>query len=101
MVEILIVIPIISFIIERSVEMVVRLAPILEDKRIEDMNIKMVIAFAFSLVIVGSLQLDIFREVFGIEMMAGVGLFFTALLLAGGSNVIHDLLDLAEKGGKS
>ena len=97
MMDIIFLLGVLSFIIERTIDIVARAFPILRDLRLKEINAEMCLAWAFSLMLLGSLQLDIFEELFEIHMAAGMGIFFGAILLAGGSNVIHDLIRLTQK----
>lgn len=97
MMEVIFLLGALSFIIERSIDIVMRAVPLLKDVRLKDINIQMCLAWAFAIILLGSLQLDIFKELFGMELQAGMGIFFGAILLSGGSNVIYDLIQLTKE----
>ncbi len=80
-----------SFTVERLVELVLQLFPILHKRKIRAVDIGLLLSLGFSLVLSYGARLNFF-ELFDIRFIwPHLGPFFTALFMAGGSSVVHDL----------
>lgn len=78
--------------VERFVEIIVKLIPSIHKKRLLGIEVPVLLAFFFSLIIAMGTALDFF-QVFNIEFRwPCVGYILTALVMTGGSNLIHDLV---------
>jgi len=85
-----------SFLVERLVEWVVRLIPPLDDVEIKFVNIQMVLAVLFSLILAFGAKLDFF-VMMGIPFYwPYVGIILTAIIMSGGSNFVHDIIGWVE-----
>lgn len=81
-----------AFVVERLVEVVLRVFPMFDHKKIGMVNIAMVLTLVFSLVIAFGASLDFF-EMFGITFQwPYVGPVVSALLMMGGSSLVHDVI---------
>ena len=81
-----------SIVVERIIEIIVRLFPILDDIKIKELDIKLGIAFIFGLVLAFGAQLEFF-SMFNIEFhYLYVGQIISAIFIMAGSNYIHDLI---------
>ena len=82
-----------AFVIERLVEVIVKLMPFLKQLNIQEVNIEMFLALAASLVIAFGTELDFFK-IFTIEFQYPyVGNVLSALFMSAGSNVVHDIIE--------
>lgn len=85
-----------SFLVERLVEWVVRLVPPLADVEIKYVNLQMVLAVLFSLILAFGAKLDFF-VMMGIPFFwPYVGIILTAIVMSGGSNFVHDIIGWVE-----
>ncbi len=85
-----------AFVVERLVEVVLKLFPWFDKKRIIYVDVAMILALAFSLVIAFGANLDFF-QMFGIEFAwPYVGPVVAAILMMGGSNLVHDIIKWVE-----
>jgi hypothetical protein len=87
-----------AFAVERFVEIIVKLIPSIHKKRLLGIEVPVLLAFLFSLIIAMGTALDFF-QVFNIEFLwPCVGFVLTALVMTGGSNLIHDLVAWVKAG---
>lgn len=85
-----------AFVVERLVEVVLKVFPWFDKKRIVFVDVAMILALAFSLVIAFGANLDFF-QMFGIEFAwPYVGPVVAAILMMGGSNLVHDIIKWVE-----
>lgn len=81
-----------SVIVERIVEVLVKLVPVIGDIRIKQFDIKMLIAFVFGAVFVFGADLDFFRMV-NIEFtLPYVGYIVSSIFVMAGSGYISDII---------
>ena len=81
-----------SVIVERIVEVLVKLVPAVGDIRIKQFDIKMLIAFVFGAVFVFGADLDFFRMV-NIEFtLPYVGYVVSSIFVMAGSGYISDII---------
>jgi len=81
-----------SFVIERFVEVVTKLLPVLKNVQLKEVNVQMLIALLASGVLAFGAQLDFFK-MFNVEFQwPYVGEALSALFMAAGSNVVHDIV---------
>ncbi len=86
-----------SFVVERLTEGFLKLFPIIDKKKIAEVNIPLLIALIFSLVISFGAGFNLFT-IFDIDFhFKYAGEFFSAILMSGGSKVIHDIIGYIEK----
>lgn len=82
-----------SFIVERAVEMVIRMFPALSNLDIKCFNVEMGLAFLLSLLLAYGGNLDLF-SMFDVDFFVPfVGPALSALFMSGGSNVVHDIIE--------
>lgn len=82
--------------VERLVELTVKIIPWLDKKKIANVDLGMLLAFTYALVIAIGAKLDFFT-IFGIEFnIALVGYIIAALFMAGGTELIHSIINLSE-----
>lgn len=82
-----------SFTVERLVELVLQIFPILHKKKVMAVDIGLLLGLMFSLILSYGARLNFF-EVFDIRFVwPELGPFFTALFMAGGSNFVHDITE--------
>jgi hypothetical protein len=87
-----------AFAVERFVEIIVNIIPALHRKRLLGIEMPFLLAFVLSLTIAVGTALDFF-QVFNIQFRwPGVGYVLTALVMTGGSNLIHDLVNWVRAG---
>jgi hypothetical protein len=81
-----------SVIVERIVEVLVKLVPVIGEIRIKQFDIKMLIAFVFGAVFVFGADLDFFRMV-NIEFtLPYVGYVVSSIFVMAGSGYISDII---------
>ncbi len=81
-----------SFVVERLTELAIKLVPALSSLDIKKLNIEMTISLIWSLIISFGATLDFF-SMFNIAFKwPAVGMILTAILMSGGSNVVHDVV---------
>ena len=81
-----------SVIVERIVEVLVKLVPVIGEIRIKQFDIKMLIAFVFGAVFVFGADLDFFRMV-NIEFtLPYVGYIVSSIFVMAGSGYISDII---------
>ena len=81
-----------SVIVERMVEVLVRLIPALDDVHIKQLDIKMLIAFVFGAVFVFGADLDFFRMVNIDFTLPYVGYVVSSVFVMAGSGYISDII---------
>jgi len=87
-----------AFAVERFVEIIVSIIPDLHKKRLLGVEMPLLLALVLSLTIAIGTSLDFF-QVFSIEFRWPlVGYVLTALVMTGGSNLIHDLVSWVRAG---
>jgi len=81
-----------SIVTERTIEILTKLFPILDDVSIKQLDIKLVIGLVFGLVFAFGAGLDFF-SMFSINFqLPYVGAVISAIFIMAGSNYIHDLI---------
>lgn len=81
-----------AFAVERFVEVVLKAIPSLDKRTLLGIEVPVLLSFAFSLVTAIGTGLDFFR-MFDISFLwPCVGYVFAALVMTGGSNLIHDIV---------
>jgi len=81
-----------SFAVERFVEMIVNIVPDIHRKRLLGIEVPLLLTLLLSLAIAAGTALDFF-QVFNIGFRwPFIGYMLTALVMTGGSNLIHDLV---------
>jgi hypothetical protein len=86
-----------SVVVERILEVIARLFPILDEINIKQFNIKMLIALAFGSLFAFGGQLDFFQMVNISFDIPYVGQAISALFIMAGSNYIHDLISAVNR----
>jgi hypothetical protein len=82
-----------AMVMERSVELVVRIVPGLNSRKLWGLSVPALVAFLFSLVLAYGANLDFFA-LFEFEFEWDfLGPFFSALFMTGGSSLLHDLME--------
>jgi hypothetical protein len=82
----------VAIITERLVEVLGKAIPVLNKIKLNQLDIKLGIAFAFGLLFAVGANLDFFKMT-GIEYRyGGVGVVVSAIFIMAGSNYIHELL---------
>lgn len=87
-----------AFAVERFVEIIVNVVPGIHRRRLLGVEVPVLLAFVLSLTIAMGTALDFF-QVFNIEFRWPCeGYVLTALVMAGGSNLIHDIVSWVRAG---
>ena len=82
-----------AFVVEKLVEVVLRIFPFFDHKKIVLVDVALILALTFSLVIAFGANLDFF-VMFEIQFQwPYVGPVISALLMMGGSSLVHDVLE--------
>lgn len=82
-----------AFAVERLVELVMNVVPMLDKKRVFGIQIPTLLAMALSLFLAYGSGLDFFA-MFGISFQwRPVGPAITGLFMGGGSNLVHDIVE--------
>lgn len=81
-----------AFAVERLVEIIVRIVPKIQKAKVLGIEVPVLISLMLSLMIAAGTDLDFFA-VFHVRFLwPCVGYIFTALVMTGGANFIHDLV---------
>jgi len=92
-VELLMVWLFLAFVIERLVEVLVKLLPFLQEITIKQVNVEMLLSLLAALVLSFGANLDFFK-LFSIDFQwPYVGCVLSAFFMAAGSNVVHDITE--------
>jgi len=86
-----------SVVVERILEVIARLFPILDDVNIKQFNIKMLISLGFGALFAFGGNLDFFQMVNISFEIPYVGQAISALFIMAGSNYIHDLISAVNR----
>ena len=85
-----------AFLVERLVEWLTKLVPWLDTVQVKQVNLQMVLAVLFSMVLAFGAKLDFF-VMMGIEFYwPYAGIILTAIIMSGGSNFVHDIVGWVE-----
>ncbi len=86
-----------SVVIERGIEILGKLFPVIDDINVKEFNIKMAIALVFGGIFAYGGQLDFFSMVSINFAIPYVGYAISALFLAAGSNYISDIIQVLNR----
>ncbi len=86
-----------SVVVERMLEVIGRLFPVLDNVNIKEVNIKMIISFTFGCLFAFGGNLDFFHMVNIQFNIPYVGEFISAVFIMAGSNYIHDLISAVNR----
>lgn len=82
-----------AFIVERIVELVLKLLPVLDHTKLIGIDTPMFLSLLISLVLAFGANLDFF-QMFHIDFgWLYIGPVVSAILMMGGSNLVHDIID--------
>lgn len=79
--------------VERLVEIILTMLPALQKGKPFGIDVGLLLAFAFSLILAYGVPLDVFDLVGFSPQWVWLGPFVSALFLTGGSNMLHDLAE--------
>jgi hypothetical protein len=92
---------ILAVIVERAIELLLKIFPFIDKKKIAEVDIQLVMALALGELVAFGAGIDLF-EIAGIEfMLPYVGCAFAGFFIAGGSTGVHELLQLISKAKES
>ncbi len=87
-----------AFVVERIVEVVLKVFPSLDKKKFLGVETPLLLSFVFSLITAVGANLNFF-DLFGICFRwYFVGYIFSALTMTGGSNLLHDIVEWVRTG---
>lgn len=85
-----------SFVVEKLVEVVLKLVPSIDHKTVVYLDVPLLLALIFGLIIALGAPLDFFA-MFGLQFQwPYVGCVITGLLMMGGSSLVHDVIQWVE-----
>ncbi|MGI6642575.1 MAG: hypothetical protein ACOX3V_00930 [Bacillota bacterium] len=87
-----------SFAVERIVEVVLKVLPSIDKRKLLGVEVSIILSFVFSLITAIGASINFF-EVFEIHFRwPFVGYVFSALVMTGGSNLLHDIVEWGRAG---
>lgn len=84
---------VLAFIVERLVEIITNIFPQLNKIKVEKVNVKMLLTLIISLVVCIGANIDILQLIEVDVNMPYLGNVFSAILMSGGSEILHDIID--------
>jgi hypothetical protein len=84
---------VLAFIVERLVEIITNIFPQLNKIKVEKVNVKMLLTLIISLVVCIGANIDILQLIEVDVSMPYLGNVFSAILMSGGSEILHDIID--------
>lgn len=85
---------ILAVIVERAIELLLKIFPIIDKRKISEVDIQLLMALALGELVAFGAGIDLF-EIAGLEFhIPYVGCAFAGFFIAGGSTAVHELLQL-------